>query len=208
MKIVLLGAPGSGKGTQASLIANKYNLPHISTGDIFRKITNSGTPLGNKIKELIDGGNMCPDELTVEIVKKRLSEDNCANGFILDGFPRDINQAKALEEFCKVDIVIDLSIDLSKIEKRLTGRRNCALCRKSFHLDHLDDVKTCPICGGELVIRKDDNSEAVKERLKIFKEVTSPLIEYYQDKGILTVINGDNDIQSVFEEIVKILGQL
>ena len=208
MKIVLLGAPGSGKGTQASLIADKYNLPHISTGDIFRKITKSGTPLGNMIKQLIDEGNMCSDELTVEIVKERLSAEDCVNGFILDGFPRDIKQAEALEKFCKVDIVIDLAIDLSKIERRLTGRRNCALCRKSFHVDHLIDIKTCPHCGGELVVRKDDNLEAIEERLKIFKEVTAPLIGYYQDKGILTVINGDNDVQSVFEEIVKVLGKL
>ena len=208
MKILLLGAPGSGKGTQASRISEKYNLPHISTGDIFREITKSGTPLGNMVKELIDGGNMCPDHLTVEIVKERLSKPDCKNGYILDGFPRDIAQAKAFECFGdpNPDFVINLDIDLDKIEKRITGRRNCSKCNNSFHVDYIGDAKLCPHCGGELVIRKDDNSESVKERLKVYKTCTEPLIDYYREKGLLTNIDGDKGIDEVFEDIVKVLG--
>ena len=206
MKIVLLGAPGSGKGTQASRISEKYNLPHISTGDIFREITKSGTPLGDKIKEIIDGGNLCPDNLTVEIVKERLSRSDCANGYILDGFPRDIAQAKALEDFSVPDLVLNLYIDLEKIERRITGRRVCKTCLNSFHVDHVGDAKSCPNCGGELIVRKDDNPESVKERLKVYKESTEPLIEFYAGNGLLKTVNGDGDIDKVFSEIVKILG--
>ncbi len=208
MKIVLLGAPGSGKGTQASRISEKYNLPHISTGDIFREITNSGTALGNKIKEIIDGGNLCPDNLTVEIVKERLSRSDCANGYILDGFPRDIAQAKALESFGdpNPDFVINLDVDLSKIEKRITGRRNCKKCRNSFHIDHIGETKVCPNCGGELIVREDDNPESVKERLKVYKKSTEPLVAYYKEKGQLVSIDGDKPIDQVFDEIVKVLG--
>ncbi len=208
MKIILLGAPGSGKGTQASCISEKYNLPHISTGDIFREITASGTALGNKIKELIDAGNMCPDDLTVEIVKERLSRADCKKGYILDGFPRDIVQAKAFESFGdpNPDVVINLDIDLDKIEKRITGRRNCKNCLRSFHIDHLGEAKTCPECGGELVIRKDDNPEAVAERLKVYKKNTEPLVKYYEEKGLIANIDGDKAIDEVFEDIVKVLG--
>ena len=206
MKIILLGAPGSGKGTQASRISEKYNLPHISTGDIFREITRSGTPLGDKIKQLIDGGNLCPDNLTVEIVKERLSRPDCANGYILDGFPRDIAQAKALEDFSFPDVVINLYIDLEKIEKRITGRRVCKDCLSSFHVDSVGDAKICPDCGAELIIRKDDNPEAVRERLKIYRESTEPLIEFYQQKGLIKTVNGEGDVNEVFGEITKILG--
>ena len=206
MKIILLGAPGSGKGTQASRISEKYNLPHISTGDIFREITKSGTPLGEKIKEIIDGGNLCPDNLTVEIVKERLSRSDCANGYILDGFPRDIAQAKALEDFSVPDVVLNLYIDLEKIERRITGRRVCKTCLNSFHVDHVGDAKSCPNCGGELIVRKDDNPESVKERLEVYKESTEPLIEFYAGNGLLKTVNGDGDIDKVFSEIVKILG--
>lgn len=206
MKIILLGAPGSGKGTQASRISEKYNLPHISTGDIFREITNSGTELGNMVKSLIDGGNLCPDELTVKIVRERLSREDCKNGYILDGFPRDIVQAKAFSEFDVPDVVLNLDIDLSKIEKRLTGRRVCKTCLNSFHIDHIGDAKVCPQCNGELIIRKDDNVEAVKERLRIYKESTEPLVAYYKEKGLIKTIDGDKAIDLVFEDIVKVLG--
>ena len=208
MKIVLLGAPGSGKGTQATRISEKYNLPHISTGDIFREITNSGTELGNMVKSLIDGGNMCPDSLTVEIVKERLSRADCKNGYILDGFPRDIAQAKAFETFGDPhpDFVINLDIDLSKIEKRITGRRNCKTCHRSYHIDHIGDKTKCPHCGDELVVRKDDNPESVKERLKVYKQNTEPLIAYYKEQGVLVSIDGDKQIDDVFEDIVKVLG--
>ncbi len=206
MKIILLGAPGSGKGTQASRISEKYNLPHISTGDIFREITRSGTPLGDKIKEIIDGGNLCPDNLTVEIVKDRLLRSDCANGYILDGFPRDIAQAKEMERFSMPDLVINLYIDLDKIEKRITGRRVCKDCLNSFHVDHVGEIKICPNCKGELVVREDDNPSSVKERLKVYKDSTEPLIDFYQKNGLLKTVNGDDEIDKVFGEIVKILG--
>ncbi len=206
MKIILLGAPGSGKGTQASRISEKYNLPHISTGNIFREITRSGTPLGDKIKEIIDGGNLCPDSLTVEIVKDRLSKADCANGYILDGFPRDIAQAKELERFSPPDLVINLNIDLVKIEKRLTGRRVCKDCLNSFHIDHVGETKVCPNCKGELIVREDDNPLSVRERLNVYKKNTEPLIDFYQKNGLLRTVNGDSEIDKVFGEIVKILG--
>ena len=172
MKIVLLGAPGCGKGTQASRISERYNLPHISTGEIFRENINSGTALGLKIKQIIDGGNLCPDDITVEIVKERLSKPDCKKGYILDGFPRNLIQAKALEEFSSPDVIVNLHIDLDKIEKRITGRRNCSKCGNSFHTDFIGETTKCPICGGLLTIRKDDNPDSVKERLRVYKAQT------------------------------------
>ena len=206
MKIVLLGAPGCGKGTQASRISERYNLPHISTGSIFREIISSGTALGQKIKEIIDGGNLCPDHLTVEIVKERLSKPDCKKGYILDGFPRNLTQAKALEEFSSPDVILNLYIDLDKIEKRITGRRNCAKCGNSFHTDFIGDTKTCPMCGNMLVTRADDNPQSVKERLRVYKAQTEPLIEYFESLDKLSTIDADKTIEGVFEQIVKVLG--
>ncbi len=205
MKIILLGAPGSGKGTQAFKISEKYNLPHISTGDIFREIISSGTELGNKIKSIIDGGNLCPDDLTMQIVKDRLSQPDCAKGYVLDGFPRTTVQAKALQEFSSPSVVLNLHIDLEKIEKRITGRRSCAKCANSFHIDFIGDTKICPVCGGELTIRADDNPTSVKERLKVYKNQTEPLIKYYGEMGSLKNIDGDKDIEQVFNDIVEVL---
>ena len=203
MKLILLGAPGSGKGTQAANITEKYDLPHISTGDIFRENIEKETPLGLKIKAVMDTGNLCPDDLTVEIVKDRLASTDCQNGYLLDGFPRNLVQAEALEQFASPDKVINLDIDLSVIERRLTGRRSCPKCKNSFHIDFIGNTEICPECGAKLIIRKDDNSETVKSRLAVYKKETAPLVEYYTKKGKLVNVNGNREIDKVFSEIVK-----
>lgn len=206
MKLILLGAPGSGKGTQASFIAEKYNLPHISTGDIFRQNIKNQTPLGVKVKAVMDNGNLCPDDLTIELVKDRLSQEDCKNGYMLDGFPRNLIQAKALDEFASPDVIIDIDVDLKKIEHRLVGRRSCPKCSGSFHIDFIGNTEICPDCGEKLVIRKDDNVETVKERLSVYSSQTAPLIDYYKKQDKLRVVNGDQGIEEVFCEIKKVLG--
>ena len=206
MKIILLGAPGSGKGTQASLIVEKYNLPHLSTGDIFRENIKNQTPLGVKVKEIMDSGNLCPDDLTIEVVKERLSKEDCNGGYMLDGFPRNLTQAKALDEFLAPDLVINIDVDIKKIEHRIVGRRSCPKCKGSFHIDFIGNTEICPDCGAKLVIRKDDNAETVRERLNVYQNQTSPLIEYYSEQNKLYSINGNQDIDDVFSEIVKVLG--
>lgn len=205
MKIVLLGAPGSGKGTQAAFLSKELNIPHISTGDIFRDNIKRGTELGLKIKSIIDAGDLCPDELTIEIVKNRLMEDDCKNGYLLDGFPRNIPQAEALDKFSAPDKVLEFSIPLEKLMHRLTGRRNCAKCKNSFHIDFIGNVKSCPVCGGELVIRADDNVESVEERLNVYTKQTAPLIEYYEEQGKLLPINADLTKEQVFAEAIKVV---
>ena len=205
MKLILLGAPGSGKGTQAAYISDKYDLPHISTGNLFRENIKNETPLGLKVKAIMDTGNLCPDDLTVAMVKERLAKEDCKNGYLLDGFPRDIPQAKALEEFAAPDKVININVDLAKIEHRITGRRSCPNCGGSFHVDFIGDVKNCPECGSELIIRKDDNPETVKERLEVYQTRTAPLIDYYGEQGKILNVNGDLPIEEVFKEIVKAL---
>ncbi len=208
MKIVLLGAPGSGKGTQATLVANKYNLPHISTGDIFRENIMKRTPLGIQVKEIMDKGNLCPDDLTIQLVKDRLSNKDCAIGYLLDGFPRNMAQAEALEQFNPPDAVINISVPLEKIEKRITGRRICAKCGKSFHVNFIGNVESCPDCKGELIIRKDDNVTAVRERLNVYKSSTEPLIEFYSKLNKLKNIDGDKSIEQVFEQIESVVNQI
>ena len=205
MKIILLGAPGSGKGTQAALVSEKFNIAHISTGDIFRDNIQRQTPIGLKIKSIIDAGNLCPDELTIEIVKKRLSEPDCASGYLLDGFPRNTTQALALDGFAAPDKVIELAIPLDKIERRITGRRSCVKCKNSFHIDFIGDRKDCPHCGGELFIRADDNAESVKERLKVYQDMTEPLIGYYKKQGKLIAVDADSSVENVFDAIIKVL---
>lgn len=205
MKIILLGAPGSGKGTQATLIAERYNIPHVSTGDILRDCIKSGTELGLKIKAIIDVGDLAPDELTVEIVREKIKSKDCQNGYLLDGFPRNLVQAKALDEFDKPDLVLNVSLPLDKIERRLTGRRNCSSCKSSFHVDVIGNSTVCPKCKGNLYIRDDDNATSVHERLHVYKTQTEPLIKYYEEKGNLVHIDGDRSIEEVFEEIKEVL---
>lgn len=205
MKIVLLGAPGSGKGTQAALLSKQLKLAHISTGEIFRDNIRRKTEIGLKIKEIIDGGDLCPDELTIEIVRQRLLESDCENGYLLDGFPRNIAQAKALDYSNAPDKVIELYVPLQKIEKRITGRRLCSKCESSFNTSVIGDVKVCPKCGGELYIRGDDNAESVHERLAVYESQTAPLIDYYKKQGKLFTVDADLPIEEVFENVLQVI---
>ena len=206
MRIVLLGAPGSGKGTQAKEIAKKYDIPHISTGDIFRENIKNQTELGKKVSAIINQGRLCPDDITCELVKDRLLKEDCKNGYLLDGFPRNLFQAESLDGFAAPDKVLNLDVELSKLERRITGRRSCPKCGGSYHVDFIGDVKLCPVCKGELLTRKDDNPETVKERLSVYKKQTEPLVKYYENQGKLVNVDGDRKIEQVFDDIVKILG--
>lgn len=205
MKIILLGAPGSGKGTQATCIVKRYSLPHISTGDIFRENIKNQTELGLKVKAIMDSGDLCSDDLTIELVKDRLSQPDCKDGYLLDGFPRNLVQAQALDDFAAPDKVLDIVVDLAKIERRITGRRCCSVCGNSYHVDFIGDTKVCPNCKGELITRKDDTVETVKERLKVYKEQTEQLVDFYAEQGKLITIDGDKKIEDVFVEITKVL---
>ena len=202
MKIVLLGAPGAGKGTQAKRLAEKYGIPHISTGDIFRANIKNATPIGVIAKSYIDKGQLVPDEVTVEIVKQRLLEPDCEMGYLLDGFPRNIFQAQMLDEISNVDKVINIEVDFSKLLNRITGRRVCA-CGQSYHVDTLGGLTKCSVCGGELYQRDDDTEDTVSKRLSVYHNQTAPLIEYYQKQGKLVNVNGDQTIDEVFNEIVE-----
>lgn len=202
MKIILLGAPGAGKGTQAKRLAEKYNIPHVSTGDIFRANIKNATPIGVIAKSYIDKGQLVPDEVTVEIVKQRLNEPDCENGYLLDGFPRNVFQAEELDKITNVERVVDIEVDFTKLLKRITGRRVCA-CGESYHVDFLNGKTECSHCGGKLYQRADDNEATVKERLSVYQKQTAPLIEYYSKAGKLLEINGDKAIDDVFEEIVE-----
>ena len=214
MKLVLLGPPGAGKGTQAAEIVKKYNVPHISTGDIFRKNISEGTDLGKKAKEYIDKGLLVPDELVVAIVKDRLSEADCKEGFLLDGFPRTVDQADSLDTELKeldykLDNVINIHVDKESLIERAVGRRICKSCGATYHVsfNKPKEVGKCDLCGGELFQRSDDTEETVTKRIEVYLEQTEPLTEYYKKKGILVDINGDQDIDKVFSDIVSILGE-
>ena len=213
MKIIMLGAPGAGKGTQAKKIAAKYDIPHISTGDIFRANIKNGTELGNKAKTYMDQGLLVPDELVVDLVVDRVQQDDCKNGYVLDGFPRTIPQAealdKALAEFGdKIDYAIDVNVPDENIVKRMGGRRACVGCGATYHLVYAP-TKTegiCDVCGKELILRDDDKPETVQKRLNVYHEQTPPLIDYYTKAGILKTVDGTVDINDVFAAIVEILG--
>ncbi len=204
MNVILLGAPGAGKGTQAVRIAAAMNIPHISTGDIFRKNIKEKTPVGLKAKSYIDRGQLVPDEVVVEIVQQRIDEDDCKNGFLLDGFPRTIAQAEALDRLTNIDTVINLEVDLDKLVDRITGRRVCEKCGESYHVStKKDDI--CEKCGGKLIQRADDTEETVKSRLNVYKNETAPLINFYKKQGVLKNVDGMKSIEEVFEEISKAL---
>ena len=203
MKVVFLGAPGAGKGTQAALVSKRYNIPHISTGDIFRQNINNKTPIGIVAKSYIDKGQLVPDEVTIELVKGRILQDDCKNGYLLDGFPRDVAQAEAFLSFDKIDAVIDIVIPFDKLMRRLTGRRVCASCRESFHVDFIGSLQ---VCGGTLTQRADDRPDTVAKRLDVYTEQTAPVSHFYEEHGLLHRINGDQAIDKVFDEIVKVLG--
>lgn len=215
MNLVLMGLPGAGKGTQAEKIVEKYNIPHISTGDMFRAAMNEGTELGLKAKSFMDKGDLVPDEVTIGIVRERLSKDDCQNGFLLDGFPRTVAQAEALEAMLasmdkKIDYVINVVVDKDILMERLTGRRICKNCGATYHLvfnpPKVEGV--CDRCGGELYQRADDNSETVQNRLEVNMKQTKPLLDFYESKGYLRNINGQQDIEKVFADIDELLGGL
>ena len=204
MNLILLGAPGAGKGTQAVRIAEKYGIPHISTGDIFRKNIKEQTPIGVTAKSYIDKGQLVPDEVTVEIVRLRLLEDDAKNGYLLDGFPRTLAQAEALDKIANIDKVINIDVDLDALSDRLTGRRVCSKCGESYHVSTKKD-EDCDKCGGKLMHRDDDKPETVANRLKVYTASTAPLIDYYSKQGKLVSVNGMNKIEEVFDEITEAL---
>ena len=213
MKIVMLGAPGAGKGTQAKMIAAKYQIPHISTGDIFRANIKNGTELGKKAKSYMDQGLLVPDELTVDLVIDRLAQDDCKNGYILDGFPRTIPQAEALDAALaklgeKMDYAVDVDVPDENIVSRMSGRRACTGCGATYHIVYNPSKKgeCCEVCGEKLILRDDDKPETVQKRLNVYHEQTQPLIDYYTKQSILRTVDGTQDMNDVFAEIVKILG--
>ena len=213
MKIIMLGAPGAGKGTQAKKIAAKYDIPHISTGDIFRANIKNGTELGNKAKTYMDQGLLVPDELVVDLVVDRVQQDDCKNGYVLDGFPRTIPQAEALDNALKaigdkVDFAIDVEVPDENIVRRMGGRRACVGCGATYHVVYnpTKEEGKCDTCGGELIVRDDDKPETVLSRLEVYHNQTQPLIDYYKGQGILKSVDGTVDMKDVFKAIVEILG--
>jgi len=214
MKIIMLGAPGAGKGTQAKKIAAKYNIPHISTGDIFRWNIKHQTELGMKAKTYMDQGLLVPDELVVDLVADRLNEKDCQAGCVLDGFPRTIPQAEALDKALeamgqKVDYAIDVNVPDENIIHRMGGRRACVGCGATYHLEYAPTKVEgiCDTCGKELILRDDDKPETVKKRLNVYHDQTKPLIDYYTNAGVLKTVDGTVDINEVFAAIVDILGE-
>ncbi|NLK94680.1 MAG: adenylate kinase [Clostridiales bacterium] len=212
MKIILLGPPGAGKGTQAKSISNRYSIPHISTGDIFRKNISENTPLGIEAKKYIDNGQLVPDEVTINMVKSRLKEEDCKDGYLLDGFPRTVSQAEALQQFISengetLDTALLIYVPRDFILERMTGRRVCPSCGASYHIkfNPAKDGK-CELCGSEVVQRKDDTAETVKERLDVYERQTQPLIDYYENQKLLSQVDGTKAINEVFESICDILG--
>ena len=214
MKIIMLGAPGAGKGTQAKMIADKYGVPHVSTGDIFRANIKNGTELGMEAKKYMDQGLLVPDELTVKILLDRVSQPDCKNGYVLDGFPRTIPQAEALDKALsaigeKVDYAINVEVPDENIIKRMSGRRACVACGATYHIEHIPPKTEgiCDTCGKELILRDDDKPETVKNRLDVYHKQTQPLIDFYTKKGVLKTVDGTVDMQDVFKAIVAILGE-
>ncbi len=213
MKIIMLGAPGAGKGTQAKQIADKYAIPHISTGDIFRANLKAGTELGKKAKEYMDQGLLVPDELTCDLVMDRIGQDDCKNGFVLDGFPRTIPQAEALNAALtkinqKMDYAIDVDVPDENIVNRMSGRRACLNCGATYHIVSIPTKVegVCDRCGSPVVLRDDDQPETVKKRLDVYHEQTQPLIDYYKEQNILRTVDGTQPMEDVFGAIVEILG--
>lgn len=212
MKIIMLGAPGAGKGTQARLISEKYNIPQISTGDIFRANIRNNTPLGQKAKSYMDQGLLVPDQVTCDLVVDRINDADCANGYILDGFPRTIPQAEALTKALeaqgsKIDHAIDVEVPDDNIVQRMSGRRACPKCGATFHIRYKmpQNEGVCDTCGNELVQREDDHPETVQKRLDVYHSQTQPLIEYYKEQGVLHVVDGTRDMETVFQAICSAL---
>lgn len=214
MKIVMLGAPGAGKGTQAIKIADKYDIPHISTGDIFRANIKGGTELGQKAKSYIDKGELVPDEVTIGMLLDRIAQDDCKNGYVLDGFPRTIPQAESLTEALKsqddkIDFALNIDVPDEAIIERMSGRRACPKCGATYHIVYAapKTENICDKCGTELIIRSDDKPETVKDRLNVYHQQTEPLIAYYKAAGVLREVDGTQELPKVFEDVVAILSE-
>lgn len=213
MKIIMLGAPGAGKGTQAKMIAAKYGVPHVSTGDIFRANIKNGTQLGMEAKQYMDKGLLVPDELTVRILLDRVAQEDCKNGYVLDGFPRTIPQAEVLDNALtelgdKIDYAINVDVPDENIIRRMSGRRACLNCGATYHVEHIPPKKegVCDACGSALVLRDDDKAETVKNRLDVYHRQTQPLIDFYTKKGVLKAVDGTLPMDDVFAAITAILG--
>jgi adenylate kinase len=213
MKIIMLGAPGAGKGTQAKKIAEKYQIPHVSTGDIFRSNIKEGTQLGRKAKEYMDQGALVPDELTIGMLIDRIQQEDCKNGYVLDGFPRTIPQAESLQKAItemgqKIDFAINVDVPDENIINRMSGRRACISCGATYHIVYNPSkiAGICDVCGSELVLRDDDKPETVKKRLAVYHDQTRPLIDYYKEAGVLVNVDGTQELNKVFSDITDILG--
>ena len=212
MKIIMLGAPGAGKGTQAQMIADQYHIPHVSTGDIFRANIKNGTELGMEAKKYMDQGLLVPDELTVKILLDRVAEEDCKEGYLLDGFPRTIPQAEVLDKALTelgdaIDYAINVDVPDENIVKRMSGRRACLSCGSTYHMEHIPPKKegVCDKCGNELVLRDDDKPETVLNRLEVYHKQTQPLIQFYEEKGVLRTVDGTKPMKELFDSIVEIL---
>ena len=213
MKLIMLGAPGAGKGTQAKKIAEKYQIPHISTGDIFRANIKAGTELGMKSKSFMDQGQLVPDEVTIGMLLDRISQDDSKNGYVLDGFPRTIPQAESLTAALKergenIDYAVNVDVPDENIVNRMSGRRACVGCGATYHVVY-NAPKTeniCDTCGEKLILRDDDKPETVQNRLHVYHDQTQPLIDYYKNEGVLVEVDGTQDLEKVFQDIVAVLG--
>ena len=207
MKLLLMGAQGSGKGTAAEKLSVIYNIPTISIGDLFRAVVKSGSELGKQLKEIMDAGNLVSDELTLQILNARLAEDDCKGGYMLDGFPRTIEQAYLLEKITQIDKVIYLDVDFNNVIERLTGRRTCPKCNHIHNIKYSGDPENCSVCGTKYIIRSDDTAEAINKRLATFAEKTLPIVEYYKQKGLVLTVDANKNPEYTLQQILKGLGE-
>ena len=207
MKLIFVGPPGAGKGTQAIGVSSSLGVPHISTGDMFRAAISSGTPTGLEAKRYMDAGKLVPDEVVIDMVRERLAMPDCESGYLLDGFPRTVEQADALALFAAPDRVVCIDVPDEKLMERLTGRRVCPKCQGTYHIRSLKDEKVCPACGGELIQRRDDSPETIRTRLEAYHAQTQPLIDYYAQRGALVTVDGDRKPEEVLKRILEALGK-
>ena len=205
MKIIFLGPPGAGKGTQAQLLTKELGIPQISTGDMLRKAMREGTKTGLEAKRYVESGGLVPDDVVIAIVRERLAEDDCRDGYMLDGFPRTVYQAEQLDQFATIDVAVDLDLPDDVIVQRLSGRRVCPNCNATYHISQLNGSTVCQNCGAGLIQRKDDSEETIRNRLRVYQEQTAPLIDYYRNKGILRVVNCAGTVEENFALVKRAL---